>query len=30
MLIAQARRLDAVIVSRDRAFDAYGINVLPA
>ena len=30
MLIAQASRLDAVIVSRDPAFDAYGTRVLPA
>ena len=30
MLIAQALRLDAVIVSRDRAFDAYGVHRLPA
>jgi PIN domain nuclease of toxin-antitoxin system len=30
MLIAQARRIDAVIVSRDVAFAAYGVNQLPA
>lgn len=30
MLIAQARRLDAVIVSRDRAFAAYDVHVLGA
>ena len=30
MLIAQALRLDAVIVSRDRTFDAYGVHRLPA
>lgn len=30
MLVAQAQRLDAVIVSRDRALDAYGVHVLPA
>ena len=30
MLIAQALRLDAVIVSRDRAFAAYDAHVLPA
>ena len=30
MLVAQAARLDAVIVSRDDAFAAYGANVLPA
>jgi len=29
MLVAQAERLDAVIVSRDRSFDAYGVEVLP-
>jgi PIN domain nuclease of toxin-antitoxin system len=28
MLIAQAVRLDAVIASRDRAFEAYDVNVL--
>lgn len=30
MLVAQAQRLDAFIVSRDRAMDAYGVHVLPA
>jgi PIN domain nuclease of toxin-antitoxin system len=30
MLIAQATRLDAVIVSRDRAFAAYGVHQLLA
>lgn len=30
MLVAQATRLDAVIVSRDPAFGAYGMEVLPA
>jgi PIN domain nuclease of toxin-antitoxin system len=30
MLVAQASRLDAVVVSRDRAFDAYGVAVLCA
>ena len=30
MLVAQATRLDAVIVSRDRAFDAYEVPVLRA
>lgn len=30
MLIAQAQRLDAVVVTRDRAFAAYGVNVLTA
>jgi PIN domain nuclease of toxin-antitoxin system len=30
MLVAQAMRLGAVIVSRDRAFTPYGIDVLPA
>lgn len=30
MLIAQAARLDATIVSRDSAFDAYGTAVLLA
>ncbi len=30
MLVAQADRLDAVIVSRDRAFAQYGVNVLVA
>jgi len=30
MLVAQATRLDAVIVSRDTAFDAYEVDRLPA
>lgn len=30
MLVAQAQRLDALIVSRDRALRAYDVNVLPA
>lgn len=30
MLIAQAQRLGAVVTSRDRAFDAYDVEVLPA
>jgi PIN domain nuclease of toxin-antitoxin system len=30
MLVAQAMRLDATIVSRDAALDAYGVNRLPA
>ena len=30
MVVAQAQRLDAVIVSRDRAFAAYGVPVLQA
>jgi PIN domain nuclease of toxin-antitoxin system len=30
MLVAQALRLDAVIVSRDVAFPPYGVNVLVA
>ncbi len=30
MLVAQARRLDAVIVSRDRAFEAYEVRQLLA
>jgi PIN domain nuclease of toxin-antitoxin system len=30
MLVAQALRLDATIVSRDAALDAYGVNRLPA
>jgi len=30
VLVAQARRLDAVIVSRDRAFAAYDVPVLLA
>ena len=30
MLVAQADRVGAVVVSRDRAFRAYGAEVLPA
>ena len=30
MVVAQALRLDAVVVSRDRALDAYGVAVLRA
>jgi PIN domain nuclease of toxin-antitoxin system len=30
MLVAQARRLAAVIVSRDATFSRYGVDVLPA
>lgn len=30
MLVAQAQRLDALIVSRDRALDAYDVDVIPA
>jgi PIN domain nuclease of toxin-antitoxin system len=30
MLVAQAMRIDAVIVSRDDAFAPYGLDVLPA
>jgi PIN domain nuclease of toxin-antitoxin system len=30
MLVAQAMRLSALLVSRDRAFDAYDVHVLPA
>jgi PIN domain nuclease of toxin-antitoxin system len=30
MLVAQARRLGATVVSRDRAFDAYNVERLPA
>lgn len=30
MLVAQALRLDATIVSRDAALDAYGVDRLPA
>lgn len=30
MVIAQARRIEAVIVSHDRAFDAYDVHVLVA
>ena len=30
MLVAQARRLDAVIVSRDSVFRAYGVDLLEA
>jgi PIN domain nuclease of toxin-antitoxin system len=28
MLVAQTRRLGAVLVSRDAAFDAYGVDIL--
>ena len=30
MLVAQAQRLDALIVSRDGALNAYDVDVLPA
>jgi PIN domain nuclease of toxin-antitoxin system len=30
MLVAQATRLDAMIVTRDEQFGPYGVNVLPA
>jgi PIN domain nuclease of toxin-antitoxin system len=30
MLVAQATRLDAVIVTRDGVFTAYGVRVLSA
>jgi PIN domain nuclease of toxin-antitoxin system len=30
MLVAQANRLDAIVVSRDSAFAAYAVEVLPA
>ena len=30
MLVAQAMRLDATIVSRDASLDAYGVDRLPA
>jgi PIN domain nuclease of toxin-antitoxin system len=30
MLVAQATQLDAVVVSRDAALDAYGVRRLPA
>ena len=30
MLIAQAERLDAVLVTRDAAFNAYGVDILRA
>ena len=30
MLVAQAQRLDAAIVSRDEAFDRYAVDVLTA
>jgi len=30
MLVAQARRLDAIVVSRDRAITAYDVHVLHA
>jgi PIN domain nuclease of toxin-antitoxin system len=30
MLIAQAQRVDAIVVTRDRAFGDYDVKVLPA
>jgi PIN domain nuclease of toxin-antitoxin system len=30
MLVAQAQRLGAILVSRDAAFDAYGVDILRA
>ena len=30
MLVAQALRLDATIVTRDRLLEAYGAPILPA
>ena len=30
MLVAQARRLGAVVVTRDLAFTLYGVEILPA
>ena len=30
MLVAQARRVGAIVVTRDPAFDTYGLDVLPA
>jgi PIN domain nuclease of toxin-antitoxin system len=30
MLVAQAKRLDAVVVTRDRAFARYDVKVLTA
>jgi PIN domain nuclease of toxin-antitoxin system len=30
MLVAQAKRLDAVVLSRDESFALYGVEVLPA
>ena len=30
MVVAQAQRLGAVVVTRDRAFSAYEVDVLPA
>ena len=30
LLIAQAQRLDALVITRDRAFGAYEVKVLPA
>jgi PIN domain nuclease of toxin-antitoxin system len=30
MLVAQSRRLGAVLVSRDPAFEAYDVEILPA
>jgi PIN domain nuclease of toxin-antitoxin system len=30
MVVAQATRLDAAIVTRDASFERYEVNVLPA
>jgi PIN domain nuclease of toxin-antitoxin system len=30
MLVAQSRRLDAIVVTRDGSFAPYGVDVLPA
>lgn len=30
MLVAQAERLDAIVITRDPAFERYGTRVLPA
>jgi len=30
MLIAQAQRVDAIVVTRNRAFGSYEVKVLPA
>ena len=30
LLVAQASRLDATVVTRDRVFDRYGVDTLPA
>jgi len=30
MLVAQAQRLGAIVVTRDRALSAYEIDLLPA